>query len=151
MCPAFACPVLQPGAVPRRPVLTFIPSCAARAVPPQRVVDAPPLAVLGQQVASSRMKATALHFALCLALNHTVVMEVDPKTGQQQVQAESPDEEALVDGAKVRQWHGVLRWMTWGGCNAGIGLPAEPMARRLLVGSHELPHRVGGDGFMLMH
>ncbi|CAN0522725.1 unnamed protein product [Ectocarpus sp. 12 AP-2014] len=41
------------------------------------------------------------HFALCLALNHTVVLEEDPKTGLKQMQAESPDEEALVDGGKV--------------------------------------------------
>lgn len=42
-----------------------------------------------------------MDFALCLALNHTVVLEEDPKTGLKQMQAESPDEEALVDGGKV--------------------------------------------------
>lgn len=69
----------------------------------QRVVDAPPLTTLRHIVSDSTQGAAALDFALCLALNHTVMLEVDPKTGAKQMQAESPDEEALVDGAKVRR------------------------------------------------
>lgn len=65
----------------------------------QHVVDAPPLSVLADKVASQG--GVALDFALCLALNHTVMLEEDPRTGKKQMQAESPDEEALVDGAKV--------------------------------------------------
>lgn len=66
------------------------------------MVDAPPLSDLGGIIAVAEMGAAALDFALCLALNHTVVLEEDPKTGKKQMQAESPDEEALVDGGKVR-------------------------------------------------
>ncbi|CAM9933282.1 unnamed protein product, partial [Laminaria digitata] len=64
-------------------------------------VDAPPLTVLADSIAASSGDSAALHFAFCLALNHTVVLEDDPKTGKKQMQAESPDEEALVDGAKI--------------------------------------------------
>lgn len=72
----------------------------------QHVVDAPPLSTLADQVRASDVDGNALDFALCLALNHTVVLEEDPKTGQTVMQAESPDEEALVDGGKVlvRVW-----------------------------------------------
>lgn len=66
----------------------------------QHVVDAPPLSALAEIAAVE--EGVALDFALCLALNHTVMLEEDPKTGKKQMQAESPDEEALVDGAKVR-------------------------------------------------
>ncbi|CAM9603064.1 unnamed protein product, partial [Ectocarpus sp. 12 AP-2014] len=63
-------------------------------------VDAPPLSELASIIAGAEKGSAPLDFALCLALNHTVVLEEDPKTGQKQMQAESPDEEALVDGGK---------------------------------------------------
>lgn len=65
----------------------------------QHVVDAPPLLALADIAAAKG--GAALDFALCLALNHTVMLEEDPKTGTKRMQAESPDEEALVGGAKV--------------------------------------------------
>lgn len=65
-------------------------------------MDAPPLSELATATASAEQGSAPLDFALCLALNHTVVLEEDPKTGKKQMQAESPDEEALVDGGKVR-------------------------------------------------
>lgn len=66
------------------------------------MVDAPPLSELATNVAQAEKGSAPVDFALCLALNHTVVLEEDPKTGKKQMQAESPDEEALVDGGKVR-------------------------------------------------
>lgn len=77
-------------------------SCCFLSHRTQRVVDAPPLSSMAARVRDARMHSTMLDFVLCLALNHTVVLETDPKTGLKQMQAESPDEEALVDGAKVR-------------------------------------------------
>ncbi|CAN0153672.1 unnamed protein product, partial [Hapterophycus canaliculatus] len=67
----------------------------------KHAVDAPPLTELASKVASAEKGTAPLDFALCLALNHTVVLEEDPKTGKKQMQAESPDEEALVDGGKI--------------------------------------------------
>lgn len=64
-------------------------------------MEAPPLSALGAAIASAEEGSAPLDFALCLALNHTVVLEEDPKTGKKQMQAESPDEEALVDGGTV--------------------------------------------------
>lgn len=64
-------------------------------------MDAPPLSTLASTISSAESGAACLDFALCLALNHTVVLEEDPKTGKKHMQAESPDEEALVDGGKV--------------------------------------------------
>lgn len=68
----------------------------------QHAVDAPPLSALATTVTTAETGSAPLDFALCLALNHTVVLEQDPKTGKKEMQAESPDEEALVDGGKVR-------------------------------------------------
>ncbi|CAN0032532.1 unnamed protein product, partial [Discosporangium mesarthrocarpum] len=70
----------------------------------EHVVEAPPLDHLGRKVmadAKSGKDSGAVDFALCLALNHTVVLETDPDSGERSMQAESPDEEALVDGAKM--------------------------------------------------
>ncbi|CAN0020880.1 unnamed protein product, partial [Choristocarpus tenellus] len=73
----------------------------------ERVVEAPPLHVLSSKVGRDSTKgsngegAAALDFVACLALNHTVVLEVDEETGMRQMQSESPDEEALVDGGKM--------------------------------------------------
>lgn len=77
--------------------LVFPPSCCL-----QRNVDAPPLSVLAARVQAEGKGSIPRDFALCLALNHTVQLEEDPTTGKKKLQAESPDEEALVDGAKVR-------------------------------------------------
>ncbi|KAG5185933.1 hypothetical protein JKP88DRAFT_310634 [Tribonema minus] len=59
-----------------------------------RVVEAPPLSELRERTPAE------LSFALCLALNHTVVIERDDATGDKTLQCESPDEEALVNGAR---------------------------------------------------
>ncbi|CAM9416596.1 unnamed protein product [Phaeothamnion confervicola] len=67
----------------------------------KQVVDAPPLSALRTKVLEAKAGDTGLHFALCLALNHTVVVETDEETGKKTLQAESPDEEALVDGAHL--------------------------------------------------
>lgn len=46
-------------------------------------------------------RSAEVDFAMCLALNHTVVVERDQKTGKATLQCESPDEEALVAGGSM--------------------------------------------------
>lgn len=44
---------------------------------------------------------SAIHqFLRCLSVCHSVVVEMDPKTRKRTYQASSPDELALIDGAK---------------------------------------------------
>lgn len=71
-----------------------------------RVLDAPPLTALKdavlnmvQQPGPTGKHSAEVEFAMCLAVNHTVVVEVNETTGKKSMQSESPDEEALVAGA----------------------------------------------------
>ena len=64
-------------------------------------MDAPPLSSLAAKVASAETGSAPLDFALCMALNHTAVLEDNPTTGKKKMWAESPDEGALVEGGKV--------------------------------------------------
>lgn len=51
-----------------------------------------------------------------------MVLEDDPKTGKKQMQAESPDEEALVDGGKVRLFFVTFFFCGRRGCWRGAGI-----------------------------
>jgi phospholipid-translocating P-type ATPase (flippase) len=77
----------------------------------RRAVAAPALDLLRQHVADSDLDGGSpeMDFALCLALNHTVVMEHDDEKGAASMQCESPDEAALVDGAALLGLHFVDR------------------------------------------
>eukprot|EP00612_Vaucheria_litorea_P000984 CAMPEP_0171460920 /NCGR_PEP_ID=MMETSP0945-20130129/5593_1 /TAXON_ID=109269 /ORGANISM="Vaucheria litorea, Strain CCMP2940" /LENGTH=1196 /DNA_ID=CAMNT_0011987199 /DNA_START=242 /DNA_END=3832 /DNA_ORIENTATION=+ len=72
-----------------------------------RVHDAPSLTELKGEInhlcsdISVYPRPAEIDFALCLALNHTVVYEKDHKTGKRTLQSESPDEEALVAGGSM--------------------------------------------------
>jgi magnesium-transporting ATPase (P-type) len=81
-----------------------------------RVLDAPPLSALRERTLSLKLslkepvsgqsqqqvaRPPELDFAICLAVNHTVVMEKDEASGTKKMQCESPDEEALVSGGAL--------------------------------------------------
>jgi magnesium-transporting ATPase (P-type) len=69
-----------------------------------RVLDAPPLSALRERTLSLKLslkepvsgqsvaRPPELDFAICLAVNHTVVMEKDEASGTKKMQCESPDE-----------------------------------------------------------
>jgi phospholipid-transporting ATPase len=76
------------------------------------VLDAPPLSALRERTLSLQKEQVSgqlqqvarppeLDFAICLAVNHTVVMERDEASGAKKMQCESPDEEALVSGGAL--------------------------------------------------